>query len=94
LTTDLDYRDELAGRLAEMLDGYRHEDLPEALWQTALTLIDGATERTRTWRWWRAYPASEFGRLRDRLEEALKLARFAADLQEAENQADRRVAAR
>src|SRR5258707_15683283 len=71
-----------------MLEGYRGDELPEALWQTALTLIDSATERTRSWRWWRAYPQGELDRLRNRLAEALRLAHFAADLQAAENEAE------
>lgn len=82
------YRDLLAGKLADLLEGYRGDELPEALWQTALTMIDGATERTRSWRWWRSYPQGELDRLRDRLAEAMKLARFAADLQDAENRAE------
>lgn len=86
--TDEPYRELLAGKLADLLEGYRGDELPEALWQTALTIIDSATERTRSWRWWRAYPLGELERLNCRLAEALKLARFAADLQAAENQAE------
>lgn len=84
---DDDYVRQVALNLAGFVDRYR-DDLPEVLWTASLTMIDRATERTREWRWWRAHPDAELRRLRERLAEALSLARYAAALQEAENGAE------
>jgi hypothetical protein len=84
------YADQVARRLGELLDRYR-DDLPETLWMTSLTMIDRATDRTRNCYWWRAHPDGELRRLRGCMAEALALARFAAALQTAENDAEHEI---
>ena len=83
-----EYRELLAVKVTALLDSYRDDELPEAVWQAALGAIDRATARTREWAWWKARPSAELARLRSQLDAALEVARLAADLQEAVNAAE------
>lgn len=78
-------RELLVDALADLLDGYSGDELAEAMWQAALGVIDRALARTRDWAWWKTYPRDEHARLTGELEEALRLAGFAAEFQAARN---------
>lgn len=59
-------------------------DAPEGLWLGALAMVEQVVGRAREGRWgrWAATPQLELRRLRDDLEEALRLAELAVELQE------------
>lgn len=87
---DEQYVADIAMHIAGAVDDYRN-DLPEILWTSSLVMMENAIGRTRNWHWWRSYPTGELRRLRERMAHALMLARFAADLQEAENAHEREL---
>jgi hypothetical protein len=76
--------DDLAARVATLLEDYR-EDLPEALWALGLGMIERGVTARRQWAWWRAYPTQELARLEEAIDDGLRTARLAAELQAVAN---------